>query len=744
MSRYLTPSKIVLLTLIAIYSDGLAPSSATIPILSFAVSYILPINSSSQQAEDTRSSDNFTLSIQRIREATIVHPSAIPGRTIWDLLLKGIWAINSLDSLQAFFDDLQSLLENSGQQNFEELNGLGFLRPKRMLLSRNSPLGAFVRRSQLEFMRLQFHDGIDLWKSFVLYRAPTLVLWKRRNPAVGSKSFDVNLQQNPGDTDDKLMRFVYGDMSDNFIKTTDQSIDDAERLLDFQVSRMQRSGIRIPQSVKQRLETMTKPGSAVPNVLCYLRFLEAWKVGDYPSSFDNLHRYFDYTIQGGARGLYQYALLNLAILHADFDCFSEAITAMQETIATARENHDMPCLNYSLSWLNQFCRTHPRELRDVRKRGILGSEREALLFLKAKAKESNMLTLLSTTLLSEAKLILINGHHVSEAFESIVKASHLNSTSVATQSYGSQWLMQSNIFDRLGTSNILLADRILTSFQLARRGRYDEAFSRMNQVDSETLRNLKYQQYWITNLGILKSSRHIYRDELDMAEEILVQLRAVPMGFQELYIDITLMEIELQIRRGVYTNALSILEELLSDMEHQDVDIFQRLKGMVLKARIYHKAGVPQKGFSAAMRAASLARKSQVLPLLWGAVVVVCGVLISVKEFAASVTLIESVLPQALEGEDCMLAASLFSCLADGYVGMAGQAKPASLQRKERLTKTSESLDLALKEYLKIEDVRGQSEAIAKKSTILHLSKDPVLANDCAARYLAIKEAARE
>lgn len=137
-------------------------------------------------------------------------------------------------------------------------------------------------------------------------------------------------------------------------------------------------------------------------------FLDAWKSGDYPSSFDSLHRYFDYTMQSRDRSLYQYALLNLAILQADFGCFSEAVTAMQETIATARENHDMPCLNYSLSWLYQFGRTHLEEMAEIQKNGVLGSEKEALSFLKAKAKESNMWTLLSTTLLSEAKLTLSN------------------------------------------------------------------------------------------------------------------------------------------------------------------------------------------------------------------------------------------------------------------------------------------------------------------------------------------------
>lgn len=108
------------------------------------------------------------------------------------------------------------------------------------------------------------------------------------------------------------------------------------------------------------------------------------------------------------RTFYQYALLNLAILQADFGCYSEAITAMQETISTAREHNDMICLNYSLSWLYHFGKAHPEEMAEIREKGILGADKEALAFLKAKAKETNMWSLLSTSLLSEAKLALSN------------------------------------------------------------------------------------------------------------------------------------------------------------------------------------------------------------------------------------------------------------------------------------------------------------------------------------------------
>jgi anaphase-promoting complex subunit 5 len=137
-------------------------------------------------------------------------------------------------------------------------------------------------------------------------------------------------------------------------------------------------------------------------------FLDSWRAGDYPSSFDNLHRYFDYTMQNRDRSFYQYALLNLAILQADFGCFSEALSAIQEAIATARENRDMGCLNFSLSWLFHFGKVHPDEIRAAGMGGILGAEREGLSFLKSKAKDTSMYSLWSISLLNEAKLGLAN------------------------------------------------------------------------------------------------------------------------------------------------------------------------------------------------------------------------------------------------------------------------------------------------------------------------------------------------
>ena len=143
----------------------------------------------------------------------------------------------------------------------------------------------------------------------------------------------------------------------------------------------------------------------VLNADSLVRFLDAWRAGDYTSAFDNLHRYFDYTMHSNLdRSAYQFALLNLAIIQADFECFNEAISAVQEAIAIARESHDMNCLNFCMSWLYHFGKAFPEEMRHVQNSGMLGSEKEGLSFLKAKSKETDMWSLMSTTLLSEARL----------------------------------------------------------------------------------------------------------------------------------------------------------------------------------------------------------------------------------------------------------------------------------------------------------------------------------------------------
>ena len=234
------------------------------------------------------------------------------------------------------------------------------------------------------------------------------------------------------------------------------------------------------------------------------------------------------------------------------------------------------------------------------------------------------------------------------------------------------------------------------------------------------------------------------RDDLLAAEHVLSQLQAIPFLSQDLVFAVTLLQIDLQMRREDFSEAFTVLEDLATKLNNDEADIFHRIKIMTLKARIFDKVGIAQKGFSVALRAARLAYQARILPALWEAVGTVSRVLISVEEFEAAVKLLESIVPQVLECEDCDLAGSTFSYLADAHMGIAGQNLDESSPRKERLTTALECIDRSFHEYSRIEDIRGQCEMMAKKATIMHLIGDPVLANDYSAKYLDMKRAARE
>lgn len=323
----------------------------------------------------------------------------MPGRTLLDLFLKHMWEMNSFDALHVLFDNILGLVTppTPGSQE-EELS-------ERVCLSKTSPLGVFVRRAHLEFTRLAFDDSMKLWSAFIRYRAPT-AQWTKRLAGVAADGVDRVLADMGLRAGDDVYEIAYGDLDDPAEDGEGASLDDLDRILDFQLDRLQRFGDRVSDSMKTHLRSMVSSSSLVHRQAHLVQFFDAWKSGDYTSAFDNLHRYYDYAMQAQEKIHYQYALLHMAILQADFGCFGEAIAAINETISTARENQDMTCLSFSLSWLNHMAKAYPKQMKGAGYMSMLGSERDALTFLKAKAKETKMYTLLSATLLNEAKLSL--------------------------------------------------------------------------------------------------------------------------------------------------------------------------------------------------------------------------------------------------------------------------------------------------------------------------------------------------
>lgn len=97
----------------------------------------------------------------------------------------------------------------------------------------------------------------------------------------------------------------------------------------------------------------------------------------------------------------------MAVLHADFGSDDEAISAMNETISIARENKDMACLSFCLSWVFNFrkSRIQSKNIRESDNPWFQADD-EALEFLKYKAAEEKMFDIMSSAIISQAQLSL--------------------------------------------------------------------------------------------------------------------------------------------------------------------------------------------------------------------------------------------------------------------------------------------------------------------------------------------------
>jgi len=453
--------------------------------------------------------------------------------------------------------------------------------------------------------------------------------------------------------------------------------------------------------------------------------------------------------------------MNLAVLQADFGCYDEAVAAMMETVSTARENKDMPCLNFALNWLYHFGKAHPSIIKNADSTNMLGVEREGLVFLRVKAKETGMWTLWSSSLLSEAKLGLSNGESIATAFENILKSSQLVVDKNMKSMMGPQMAMYSSIWSRVGIVQLsrqyceiflnchartavfedTLRFTCRLAFLLAERGRYEEALERLDDLDENSLRSWKSNQYWLKYRGIIRLKRDLHRQNLDGASQLLSQLLQCngEDADPDIEFEINTLHIDYLIRRTDFHAALSKIEALATNMKESGGDVGLRVKLLILKANLQSRIGRPQKGFSVAIRAASIAWRARLIPLLWAAMGTIANILNSLSEFTAAAQILIAVLPRALECESCGLSAQLYSFLVDAHMGIAGQHTD---RRKENLTRCLEYIDCAFAEYKKLEDVKGVGEMMAKKAVVMRGVGEWSLAEDCASQYLDLKREA--
>jgi len=239
MSRYLTPQKVSLLVLVNLYCNSVLTSSATIPVLNFILSHLIPPTISNARATRTPEYEDVNFSIQVFEDVLLGHASNMPGRTALDVFLRRMWEINSFDALHDLFNNLGDLLMRTREEAERDAAAGVVHPPDQTFLSRTSPLGAFIRRARLEFTRLQFHDAMRLWSAFIKYRAPT-AKWTRRIAELAATGVDVTAADMGLTEGDPLFEVAYGHLADETDEGQVISVDDFDRLLDFQLDQLQR------------------------------------------------------------------------------------------------------------------------------------------------------------------------------------------------------------------------------------------------------------------------------------------------------------------------------------------------------------------------------------------------------------------------------------------------------------------------------------------------------------------------
>jgi anaphase-promoting complex subunit 5 len=484
-------------------------------------------------------------------------------------------------------------------------------------------------------------------------------------------------------------------------------------------------------------------------------------------------------MQNRDRLFYQYALMNLAIVQSDFGCHKEALATMLEAVSTARENRDTSCLNFALNWFFHFSKAHPDLVRELEDNSMLGSGKESLSFLRAKAKETGMGQLWSSSLLAEAKLGLSDGESVSTALEHMVRSSQILVGRNIRSMMGAQLSLAITLWDRLGLAamSAMTCEVFLRCHQpdsvfsdelqvicrlaglLAGKGKYKEAFEKLDSIDSNSLRSAKSKQYWHIYRGLITLRRSLYHNNLDAAESLLFQLlQSGPEDVDpDLLVIIDTLHIEALTRRQDFDAAFAKIERLIAELREDRRDIALRVRLLLAKAHLFDRVGRPEKGFSIAVRAASIAWRARLLPLLWQAVGALAHILISaLGEFAAAADLLLAVLPRCLEADVAFAAGTLYALLADAWVGLAGETKArkglasshhrggktlaGDDDRDGLLARAQEALDAALGCFSAAEDIEKRCEVMAKKATLYKAQGDHLRAEECADKYLAMRQ----
>jgi anaphase-promoting complex subunit 5 len=278
-------------------------------------------------------------------------------------------------------------------------------------------------------------------------------------------------------------------------------------------------------------------------------------------------------------------------------------------------------------------------------------------------------------------------------------------------------------------------------------GSYDEGIALLESIDSSVLRTIKFHQYTYFCIGLIKLKRSIRHTDWSACSSLLQSLNPDSSTDPECSFLLSEARIDYLSSRGLFSDAFNAIEDMASSLREEGTDILPRVTMLLMKANLFAKIGKPDRGFSVALRAASVAFKARLMPALWAAVGLLSNILNSLGEFSASSRLLSAIIPQTLEHGDQVLIGTLYSHLGDSHIGLAGLDNPStSSGARARTTNMSNAelyFDRARECWKKAEDIEGECEQLMKRAIVAKARGDEKLAEEWSQNHNRVWEEGR-
>ncbi|WBW72582.1 anaphase-promoting complex, platform subcomplex scaffold TPR subunit Apc5 [Schizosaccharomyces osmophilus] len=642
-TRFLTPHKFALCLLVEFYAQHATAPSCSASFLDIILEYFDSSNSLPQSLIDLY---NITTKL----------PSTIDSYSVYDLLHERLWSLHSYEDIHEIFMSLGSYITNLYEPDEEP--------PSHMLFSPSSVLSVFLRKCVVEYEQLSFEQGVEFFKSFLEYRSPSMNF---RKDGVEYCKVNVRHELLGLASNQTLLQLAFGSTPGC------HATQDIERLIQLQIQHMQRYGCFLPEEMKRKLHDILEAEGNHLNTSYHFRFLNAWFNGDYQQSIENLCRYFDHVMHSNERVSYQYALLNLSILQADFGCDKEALRAIEDTINTARESGDIACLNFALAWMYEFKRSQLPSSKDKNPE----EENHILEHLAINSQSAQIPVLQSTVHLMQAQHFLDNGSNMVGVFSNLTKSFALQCHSESFHSFSRYMDLLQETWYRLGCFSLSfnyislyqnsffqeasVIDLVKSYMNKARRlvenGNWSDVSATLQMAKMESERSFQSVHFYGREKCFLYLDKAINEKNYKTATFLLKSLNGFRHSKESLF-NTHYYSLKLDISLGNFSQCIDAVENLLEDDTNLTVE--WKVKLMLLKVDIYIKTNVLHRAIFELLNVIEISSSSFLRLYLLEALCLLC--LIGSLDCIKATELLDSLIPEVIaSGNKALVALSFYS-----------------------------------------------------------------------------------